>query len=92
MFLGTVYYASPEQLLGSNALDHRTDFYSLGCLMYEWETASVPFTAPSADAIRLKHLFEAPASFTGLFRKSTFGADSVILSCLEKRVDQRPPD
>lgn len=92
MFLGTVYYASPEQLLGSPTLDHTTDFYSLGCLMYEWETGSCPFTGPSADAIQLKHLFEFPASFSGLFRKSTFGAESVIFACLEKNPDRRPPD
>ena len=41
-FLGSVFYASPEQLRGDAELDHRTDIYSLGCLMYEWERRQLP--------------------------------------------------
>jgi tetratricopeptide (TPR) repeat protein len=91
-FLGTVYYASPEQLLGVPLLDHRTDIYSLGCLMYEWETGAWPFTGSTADEVRLKHLFQAPAPIAGFLRKSTFGADQVILACLEKEPARRPRD
>lgn len=91
-FLGTVSYASPEQLLGDVALDHRTDIYSLGCLMYEWETGACPFTGTTADEVRLKHLFQAPAAIAGFHRKSAFGADHAILGCLEKDPEKRLPD
>ena len=91
-FLGTVYYASPEQLVGTRSIDHRTDIYSLGCLMYEWETGTWPFTGTTADEVRLKHLFQAPARIAGFLRKSAFGADKVILACLEKDPAKRPCD
>lgn len=91
-FLGTVFYASPEQLLGDVDLDHRTDIYSLGCLMYEWEGGSCPFTGTTAEEIRLKHLFEAPAPLGSFFKKTTFGAEGLIRECLEKDLTKRLPD
>ena len=91
-FLGTVFYVSPEQLRGDADLDHRTDIYSLGCLMYEWEGGSCPFTGTTVEEIRLKHLFEAPASLGSFFKKTTFGAERLIRECLEKDPTKRPPD
>ena len=91
-FLGTVFYASPEQLLGDADLDHRTDIYSLGCLMYEWEVGNCPFTGTTAEEIRLKHLLEAPAPLGSFFKKTTFGAEGLIRECLEKDPTKRPPD
>ena len=91
-FLGTVYYASPEQLLGETALDQRTDIYSLGCLMYEWEAGNRPFTGTTAEEVRLKHLFERPAPLAGVLRKTTFGAEDAIHACLEKDPKKRLPD
>ena len=90
--LGTVFYASPEQLRGDAGLDHRTDIYSLGCLMYEWEGGSCPFTGTTVEEIRLKHLFEAPASLESFFKKTTFGAERLIRECLEKDPTKRPSD
>lgn len=91
-FLGTVYYASPEQLLGDPGLDHRSDIYSLGCMMYEWDTGSWPFSGSNAEEVQLKHLFQAPAPLGGRLRKSAFGADEVILTCLEKDPAKRFSD
>ncbi len=90
--MGTVYYASPEQLRGDADLDHRTDIYSLGCLMYEWEGGSCPFTGTTVEEIRLKHLFEVPAPLGSFFKKTTFGAERLIRECLEKDPTKRPPD
>jgi serine/threonine protein kinase len=88
-FLGTVYYASPEQLMGE-ALDHRTDIYSLGCLMYEWETGACPFTGTTPEEIQLKHLLEAPPQLGSFLKKTAFRAEGVIRSCLEKDPRKRP--
>jgi serine/threonine protein kinase len=91
-FLGTVSYASPEQLLGVPDLDHRTDIYSLGCLMYEWESGKCPFGGVTAEEIYLKHLFEAPRALGGFFKRTAFGTEEVIHACLEKDPRNRPSD
>lgn len=91
-FLGTVSYASPEQLLGAPDLDYRTDIYSLGCVMYEWESGHCPFTGATAEEIALKHLFEAPRQLAGFLKKTAFGAEAIIHACLEKEPRNRPAD
>ena len=84
LILGTVLYASPEQLLGGVPLDVRTDLYSLGTMMYEWETGEPPFSGGTWDELRKKKLFGNVTPLGGLFRKSTFGADDVIIKCLAR--------
>jgi len=88
-FLGTIYYASPEQIKGVNFIDCRSDIYSLGCIMYEWETGTPPFTGKSRSEIISKQLYEKPASFSSMFNKSNFGFEKIILKCLEKDPDNR---
>ncbi len=89
---GTAAYASPEQLLGGVPLDVRSDIYSLACLMYEWETGRVPFTGDWHEIRGAKIRTEAPRLASGMFRRSTFGADDIIMRGLERERHGRYPD
>jgi serine/threonine-protein kinase len=56
---GTPQYMSPEQTVGRD-VDHRSDIYSLGCVMYQMVTGALPFTAESVIDLMAKHSYEAP--------------------------------
>lgn len=58
-FMGTVVYASPEQL-EAQPLDARTDIYSLGIVVFEMLTGRPPFEASSALGVITKHLCDPP--------------------------------
>lgn len=92
LIFGTVAYASPEQLLGGVPLDLRSDIYSLGCLMYEWETGRKPFSGTWHEIREAKIRGEPPKIASGLFRKTSFGAEDVIMRCLQRERHDRFPD
>ena len=51
---------SPEQAAGERAIDHRSDIYSLGCVLYEALAGEPPFTGPTAQAIIARRFTETP--------------------------------
>ncbi|HEV8597805.1 MAG TPA: protein kinase [Gemmatimonadales bacterium] len=58
--IGTPAYMSPEQATGDQSLDHRSDLYSLGCVLYEMLAGEPPFGGPNAQVILSRVLTEAP--------------------------------
>ncbi len=57
--IGTATYMSPEQAMGLETVDGRSDIYSLGCMLYEMLVGQVPFTGPNPQAIMARHTMDA---------------------------------
>jgi WD40 repeat protein len=88
--IGTPYYMSPEQCRG-DALDARSDVYSLGAVLYEMLAGVPPFTAANITGVMTKHLTETPPPLpteAGIPR----ALESVCLRALSKDVDARQPE
>jgi serine/threonine-protein kinase len=54
--VGTSSYMSPEQIEGADDLDHRSDIYSVGCVLFESIAGSPPFAASHEDLVLRMHL------------------------------------
>ena len=61
--LGTPAYMSPEQASGG-ALDHRSDQYALGCVLYEMLAGQPPYVGPTAESVTYQHLSAPPPRVT----------------------------
>jgi serine/threonine-protein kinase len=62
--MGTPLYMSPEQCKGAGVLDHRTDIYSLGVILFEMLSGRPPFNAEGVGELFAKHMLEDPPMVT----------------------------
>ena len=81
--VGTVPYMSPEQIEGQ-IVDHRTDIFSLGILLYEMATGERPFSGASQPALMSSILRDAPPSVVEMRSDLPRHLGRVIGRCLEK--------
>jgi serine/threonine-protein kinase len=82
--MGTMRYMSPEQALGRE-VDHRTDLFSLGVVLYEMTTGKQPFAGPTAAQTLDRILHAQPPPVTGAGDRLR----RVIERCLEKDREKR---
>ncbi len=84
--VGTPLYISPELARGIAKVDHRTDIYALGVIMYEMITGSPPFTGQNHFQLLYKHGNEAPEPPSQRSKKANIPAhvESAVLRALEK--------
>jgi len=85
--LGTPVYLSPEQILGADAADHRTDIHALGVILYELLTGSPPWTAPEKEAIYRQILTEDPPAPGSAVPRDLA---TIMREALEKKPERRP--
>jgi serine/threonine protein kinase len=90
-FIGTIAYASPEQLTGA-AVDARSDIYSLGAVVFEMLTGRVPFEGEDAMAVLTGHLTTPAPRPTTVRTDLPAWIDLAIGRALAKSPDDRWQD
>jgi non-specific serine/threonine protein kinase len=86
--MGTLPYMSPEQLHG-RLVDHRTDIYSLGVMLYEMATGRGPFVGSTTAELISSILRDTPKPITGLRAELPMGLQRIIERCLAKEPAER---
>jgi len=86
--IGTPEYLSPEQGTGE-AIDYRTDVYSLGVVLYQMLAGRVPFTGTSPVAVAIKHALEQPPPPTQFNPSVPKKVEAVVMKAMSKKPYQR---
>jgi len=89
--MGTAEYLSPEQAEGRETTP-RSDIYSIGVILYEALTGTVPFTGDSAVSVALKQVTETPKRPSSLNPKVPPALDAVVMRALSKDPAERYKD
>lgn len=85
---GTVGYMSPEQVRGQT-VDHRTDIFAFGCVLYEMLSGRSPFGRDTAADTASAILHEDPLSLTETKTSTPPAIEGIVIRCLEKQPADR---
>ena len=88
--VGSIHYISPEQARGE-AVDARTDIYSLGVVMYEMLTGTLPFDGESVAEVAVKHFTVAPVAPTEINPDIPLELEEITLRAMQPNPDDRYP-
>ena len=86
--VGTAQYLSPEQARGTN-VDQRSDLYSLGVVLYELLTGTLPFDGDTPVEIAMKHLSQMPEAPSVRQPDVPRALDLIVMRALAKNPDDR---
>ncbi len=90
MVFGTPHYMSPEQARGQ-AIDHRTDIYALGVILYECLSGRVPFEADTSMGVLTKQIFANPEPIERIAPdpRALGALGTIVMRCLAKEPADR---
>jgi serine/threonine protein kinase len=88
MVMGTPQYLSPEQALGK-AVDHRSDLYATGCLLYELLALRPPFIGETPLSVVYQHVQDMPVPPSQVAHVAPPELDGLVMRSLAKDPDDR---
>jgi len=89
VLMGTPAYMSPEQCRGLTEIDHRSDVYALGCVLFHLLTGRPPFEGEGPGDIISAHIREPVIAPSYLAPETTPSVDALVLRCLAKAPSDR---
>ncbi|MBA3538355.1 MAG: serine/threonine protein kinase, partial [Deltaproteobacteria bacterium] len=89
VLLGTPQYMSPEACESKREIDHRTDVYALGILLFQMMTGKLPFDGQTMGEVLVKQVTALPPAPRALNPAIQPSVEQILLRCLAKPVDAR---
>ncbi len=89
VLLGTPQYMSPEACESKRDIDHRTDIYALGILLFQMMTGVLPFDGESMGEVLVKQVTQLPPVLRGLNSMIPPSVEQIVLRCLAKPPEAR---